>query len=149
MKRRSFLSLIGAATVAPALPSMGSSAAVQTAVGYNRYMYGLGVFQARTRAGLTTADLMARLHLTPAQASAMMREMTARGVFAQTIGAARVAVQNPIPRKPYVRRALREFQDALEDQASANSAPLAPEKRSDEAIESRSMADTPPKADQG
>lgn len=114
MKRRNFLSLIGAAAAAPMLPAMGGANVAATSAGYTRYMYGLGVFQARTRAGLTTADLMTRLRLSPAQASAMMQEMTARGVFAQSVGAARVVASQPIARKPYVRRALRELSDQLD-----------------------------------
>ena len=79
MRRRSFLSLIGAAGLAPALPSVGAAAPV--AAGYNRYMYGLAVFHARTRASLSAGDLMARLKVTAVQADAMIGEMTAKGVL--------------------------------------------------------------------
>lgn len=111
MKRRNFLSLIGAASLAPALPSFGASSAV--AAGYNRYMYGLAVFHARTSAGLTTADLMSRLGISTPQARAMMGEMTKRGVLS---GGAGVVTKTAYaaPRKPYVRKILRQIADHLE-----------------------------------
>jgi hypothetical protein len=111
MKRRNFLSLIGAASLAPTLPAFGAPAAV--AAGYNRYMYGLAVFHARTRNGLTTADLMARLKVSSVQAQAMMGEMSASGVLSSVTGSARVAA--PIAqRKPYVRKALRQLDEWLD-----------------------------------
>ncbi len=54
------------------------------AASYNRYMYGLGVFHARTRANLTTADLAQKLALSPHQAELMMGEMLHKGVITPT-----------------------------------------------------------------
>ena len=120
MHRRRFLSLIGATAVAPALPAMGAPASA--AAGYNRYMYGLAVFQARTRAHITAADLAARLGVSPSQASAMMGEMTARGVLSSLTGAVRVAA-TPAPRKPYLRKALRRIAETLAEGAENQETP--------------------------
>jgi len=119
MRRRHFLTTLGAAAVAPALPALGAGAPVaQAAAGYNRYQYGLAVFHARTRAGLTAADLMGRLHISAAQAHAMMSEMSASGVLTRGAGIARAtagtraaAAKSPLTRAPYVRRALRRMAD--------------------------------------
>lgn len=114
MKRRNFLSMVGAAAAAPILPSIGASqATAAVATGYNRYMYGLAVFHARTRAGLTTADLMARLRISAVQAEAMMGEMTARGVLTPALGAVRVATAPAPKRRDYLRKALRKAQDMM------------------------------------
>ena len=117
MQRRNFLSLIGAAAVAPALPAIGAPTSVAaTATGYNRYMYGLAVFQARTRASITAADLVTRLGVSAPQASAMINEMSARGVLSSVTGAARIAATAP-PRKPYVRKMLRQIAEMTHDPA--------------------------------
>ena len=101
LKRRSFLGMIGAAAIAPAMP-MRTAAAPAAAV-YNRYMYGLAVFHARTRASLSTGDLMAKLRVSAIQAEALMGEMTATGVvqpIAQSaIGAVRAI--NPTIQRAY------------------------------------------------
>ncbi|MGB3244170.1 MAG: hypothetical protein WBB25_06535 [Sulfitobacter sp.] len=111
MKRRNFLTLIGAASLSPALPAFGARASA--AVGYNRYMYGLAVFHARTRVGLTMTDLMARLGVSSSQASAMLSEMTARGVLSGVTGAVN-GVSHAAPRKPYLRKMLRHLQEHVE-----------------------------------
>ena len=116
MKRRNFLTMIGAATLAPALHSLGGTPVATAAAGYNRYMYGLGVFQARTRAGLTTVELMTRLKLNKVQAEAMIGEMTASGVFSPITSAVRVATTKTTPRKPYVRKAMRQVEAWLDEQ---------------------------------
>jgi len=101
LKRRSFLGMIGAAAIAPAMP-MRTAAAPAAAV-YNRYMYGLAVFHARTRASLSTGDLMAKLRVSAIQAEALMGKMTATGVvqpIAQSaIGAVRAI--NPTIQRAY------------------------------------------------
>ncbi len=78
MQRRGFLKMLGSVAVTPLLPA----AAMPTAPAvYSRYMYGLAVFQARTRATLTIAELAKRLGVTPAQSQAMMSEMASNGVI--------------------------------------------------------------------
>jgi len=78
MKRRRFLSLLGAAVAAPAIPV--SAAATPTAAIYNRYTYGLAVFHARTHAHVTARGIAKRLSVTPAQAKAMLSEMASAGL---------------------------------------------------------------------
>jgi hypothetical protein len=115
MKRRHFLSMLGAATVAPALPAFGAQGSVAAAAaGYNRYMYGLAVFHARTRASVSAVDLISRLKVSAVQANAMMGEMSASGVLSQATGAVRVAT-SVSPRQPYIRKALREIAEWVED----------------------------------
>jgi hypothetical protein len=97
------------------LPAFGAQSSVAAAAaGYNRYMYGLAVFHARTRASVSAVDLMARLKVSAVQANAMMGEMSASGVLSQATGAARVAA-SASPRQPYIRKALREIADWVED----------------------------------
>ena len=86
MKRRNFLSLLGAAGTAPLLPLPANAASAS--LGYNRYMYGLAVFHARTRASLSVADLVTWLRVSTATAEAMMGEMSARGVLVPALNAA-------------------------------------------------------------
>jgi len=107
MQRRQFLSLIGASALAPVLPAPSFGTGVVQA-GYTRYMYGLAVFHARTKGAVTACDLAARLGVTGPQASAMVREMTTRGIVSATTGALRTATP-ALPRKPYVRRILRQI----------------------------------------
>ncbi|THH36200.1 hypothetical protein E4Z66_14215 [Aliishimia ponticola] len=80
MRRRQFLSLLGAAGMAPALPMPAARAAAVGAAGYNRYMYGLAVFHAHTRASISAVDLAGKLKVSLGTAEAMLGEMTAKGV---------------------------------------------------------------------
>ena len=111
MKRRGFLRLASAAAVAPALPAL--PAAPAAAAGYSRYMYGLAVFHAHTRAGLTAADLVTKMRVPLATAEAMMGEMTARGMLAPVLhtGAARSAALRPAMRS-HAKRAAKRLLDA-------------------------------------
>jgi hypothetical protein len=116
MQRRSFLSMIGAASLTPLLPAIGASApAAAMANGYNRYQYGLAVFHARTRIGLNAADLIAKLRVNPAQAHAMMGEMSASGILTRGASGAVTVSSNRITSKPYVRKALRQIIDGACD----------------------------------
>jgi len=83
MKRRGFLTMLGAATVAPALPSVAAPAVTAT---YNRYMFGLAVFHARTRAHISAAGIAYRLKVTTVQAEAMIAEMTGKGMVTPITG---------------------------------------------------------------
>lgn len=83
MKRRGFMQLLGAALAAPALPAVAPAA---TVAGYNRYTYGLAVFHARTRAHISARGLAHCLKVTPAQAQAMIAEMSSSGLVTPVIG---------------------------------------------------------------
>ncbi|WP_424941543.1 hypothetical protein [Aliiroseovarius sp. S253] len=93
IKRRNFLTMLGAAATAPLIPARALSAAPAAAVGYNRYQYGLAVFHARTRASLGVADLMSRLNVTGATAEAMMAEMKSSGIIAPVLNSAAGAMR--------------------------------------------------------
>lgn len=105
MKRRGFLRLAGAAALAPVVPALPSPQAA--AAGYSRYMYGLAVFHAHTRAGLKAADLVTKMRVPLATAEAMMGEMTARGMLAPVLhtGVARSAALRPAMRADLKRAA--------------------------------------------
>ncbi len=115
LKRRNFFGMLGAAAVAPMIPVR--AAAAPAAVVYNRYMYGLAVFHARTKASLSTGDLMAKLRVSAVQAEAMMGEMTASGIvqpIAQSaVGAVR-AINPTIQRSydPSAKRLATKITDA-------------------------------------
>jgi 3-isopropylmalate/(R)-2-methylmalate dehydratase small subunit len=84
MKRRGFLTMLGAAVAAPALPAVSSAPA---AAAYNRYMYGLAVFHARTRAHVSARGIAYCLKVSTAQAEAMISEMTKNGLVKPVFGA--------------------------------------------------------------
>lgn len=75
MKRRSFLTLIGAAVATPVLP------AVAPAASYSRLTFGTAVLHARTRAHVSARGLSWCLKVPMAQAEAMMAEMATRGMI--------------------------------------------------------------------
>jgi 3-isopropylmalate/(R)-2-methylmalate dehydratase small subunit len=102
MQRRGFLSLLAAAASAPLLP--GRVAA--QAAGYSRSAFGMAVFHARTRVGLTAADLSGRLRVSAPVAEAMMRELSAKGLIATTTGAARAlgAARSTAARRSHAAR---------------------------------------------
>lgn len=128
MHRRSFLSMIGAASLTPLLPAFGASAPAAAMAGsYNRYQYGLAVFHARTRIGLNTADLMAKLRVNPAQAHAMMGEMSASGILTRGVSGAVGVSSNRITSKPYVRKALRQIIDAASGAPDEQTAEIQPD----------------------
>lgn len=84
MRRRGFLTLLGAAAVAPALPVAAPRVAV--AAPYSRFAFGQAVFHARTRAHISPAGLVRRLKVSTAQAEAMISEMSARGMVRPILG---------------------------------------------------------------
>lgn len=128
MHRRNFLSMIGAASVAPMLPAIGASAPAAAMVGsYNRYQYGLAVFHARTRNGLKAADLIAKLRVNPVQAQAMMGEMSASGILTRSVSGMASVSSNRITSKPYVRKALRQMIDGLCDAPDEQTAETQPD----------------------
>ncbi|MEJ6399260.1 hypothetical protein [Yoonia sp. 208BN28-4] len=82
MKRRGFLQMLGAVIATPALPM----AAPAQAATYNRYMYGLAVFHARTRPHVSVRGIAYCLKVTTAQAEAMIAEMTTAGHVTPVVG---------------------------------------------------------------
>lgn len=74
MKRRSFLSLLGAAIATPALPAAAPAAS------YSRLTFGIAVLHARTRAHVSARGLAWCLKVPLPQAKAMLSEMAARGM---------------------------------------------------------------------
>lgn len=94
MKRRKFLTMMGAATLAPVLPTASTPAAV-LAGGYNRYQYGLAVFHARTRANISAAGIAHSLKVTMPQAEAMIGEMIKSNFVQPVLGGSKVrAISN-------------------------------------------------------
>ena len=135
MKRRNFLSMLGAAVTVPMIPvpamAGASATATAAAAGYNRYQYGLAVFQARSQASLGIADLVARLHISTAQAEAMLGEMRASGIVAPVMNSASNAVraltQHNRDSRPVIRDAARKLAklvDSDETPTADNTAPV-------------------------
>ena len=81
MKRRSFLGLLGAAVAAPVLPASAAPVA-----SYNRYIYGLAVFHARTRAHVSARGIAFRLKVSLSEAEAMIAEMSEAGLVRPIAG---------------------------------------------------------------
>jgi len=91
MKRRGFLAMIGAASVAPLMPVTATAQAVT----YNRYTYGLAVFHARTRAHVSARGIAHCLKVSVPQAEAMIAEMANNGLVKPVFGGPNVrAVSN-------------------------------------------------------
>lgn len=97
MKRRGFLSLLGAALAAPTLPAAAAAPA-----SYSRATYGLAVFHARTRAHVSARGLSWCLKVPMAQANAMMAEMTRTGLVTPVgLGGQMRAVSNILQPQPW------------------------------------------------
>ena len=94
MQRRHFMTLMGAAALAPVLPAAGGRAAAAMA-GYNRYQYGLAVFHARTRTHISAAGIAHRLKVSVPQAEAMIGEMVESNFVKPVLGSSKVkAISN-------------------------------------------------------
>ena len=111
MKRRNFLSLMGAAAVAPALPAIPAPVA---AAGYNRYMYGLAVFHARTRTNISAAGIAHRLKVSLPQAEAMIGEMVDANYVKPILGSTKVEAISNITKPDFLgfERAARQAKAA-------------------------------------
>ncbi|SEW46011.1 hypothetical protein SAMN04488515_3426 [Cognatiyoonia koreensis] len=91
MKRRSFLTALGAAIAMPVLPSLPAAQVAS----FNRYTYGLAVFHARTRAHVSARGIAHCLKVSVPQAEAMIAEMARNGLVKPVFGGPNVrAVSN-------------------------------------------------------
>ena len=100
MKRRNFISLIGAAVTAPLLPRPVFAAPLAPAVVPRAYPYGLAVFHARTKSTVTAAHLAKHVQVSPAKAEQMIARMLREnhivaGATSGTYSAADPYRQNP------------------------------------------------------
>ena len=100
MKRRSFLTMIGGAALAPALPNMGAIA--PATAGYSRYQYGLAVFHARCRTNVSAAGIAHRLKVTLPQAEAMMSEMVRANYVTPVAGGTRAKAVSQIAQPDFL-----------------------------------------------
>ena len=114
MQRRHFLTMMGAATVVPALPALGAPA--QAAAGYNRYQYGLAVFHARTRTQVSAAGIAHSLKVSLPQAEAMIGEMVDANFVKPVLGGTRVKAISNITKPDMLgfKRAARASRQAAE-----------------------------------
>ena len=74
MKRRSFLSMLGAASAAPLMPTPVLGA-ISRAASYNRFSYGYAVFWARHGGAFGVQQLAKAMQISETQAKAMIDEM--------------------------------------------------------------------------
>ena len=94
MKRRSFLSMIGAVATVPVLPALPSVAAVAPV---NQYTYGLAALHAGIEPGLPVDEMMRRFRLSSAQAEALADRLVSDGLATRNAGVVkskRMFVQN-------------------------------------------------------
>ena len=113
MKRRNFLTMMGATALAPALPAFGAPISV-AAGGYNRYQYGLAVFHARTRANISAAGIAHRLKVSMPQAEAMIGEMIESNYVKPVLGGSKVKAISNITKPDFLgfERAARQAKAA-------------------------------------
>ena len=113
MERRNFLQMLGAAVAVPVVPG-STMRAVASGAGYNRYMYGLAVFHARTRGSLTAADLATKLRVGSTTAHAILGEMSASRVISPALGSSSVMqaasrIHDPLLDKRAISQSLRDW----------------------------------------
>ncbi len=108
MKRRGFLSLLGAATTAPLLPTLPASASA----GYSRTLFSRAVAVTRMKPHVSARGIAALLRIPASQAERMLTEMTARGIVVPVPGGAGVHVRasNAIVRAAGMRAAAQQSQ---------------------------------------
>ena len=113
MKRRNFLTMMGATALAPALPAFGAPVSV-AAGDYNRYQYGLSVFHARTRANISAAGIAHRLKVSMPQAEAMIGEMIESNYVKPVLGGSKVKAISNITKPHFLgfERAARQAKAA-------------------------------------
>lgn len=90
MKRRRFLSLIGAAVAAPLAPAIGSAG---TGALYSRTAYSRAVMHARFRPHVSARGIAFKLKVPLTQAEGMISEMAAKGLVKPVVGGGGVHVR--------------------------------------------------------
>lgn len=89
MKRRKFLSLIGAVTTAPLMPTLGAT----TPQAYSRTMFSRAVMHARLRPHVSARGIAYRLKVTVPQAEKMIAEMASKGMVRPVLNGGGVHVR--------------------------------------------------------
>ena len=130
MRRRGFLTILGAAASAPLLPAVPARAAgaagagvagAATRTGYQKLLYGFAKFHAQTRASLTAEELIPRLGVNARTAEALMGRLAADGVVKPALGAApgvmrgvrRIGAAADAPEPTALGRRLARWSDGL------------------------------------
>ncbi len=109
MHRRHFLTSLAAMGAAPLVPMGSLSGTAAQTIGYNRYMYGIGVFHARTSASLSVVDLARKMAIPQSQAKMMLGEMMSKGVISPLANSARIVrAIDPIHKPKYTAREILE-----------------------------------------
>jgi hypothetical protein len=86
MKRRNFLTLIGAAATAPLIPALPAAAAPATALNFNQFTYGLAALHTRIEGGLPISEISRRFKLAPHQAEALAQKLVNDGFATRSGG---------------------------------------------------------------
>ena len=103
MRRRGFLGLLGAASVAPVLPAPAISAGGHAARGgYAKLLQGWAAYHVETGGVTSAAALAPRLGVSTAQAGGILQRLGARGLIA------RVGLSKRLNMKHAARKVLAE-----------------------------------------
>ena len=91
MKRRRFLSLVGAAGAVPMIPALPSVAAAPvaapaTVISFNQFTYGLAALHTRIEGAVPLADLAKRFGLSPSQTEVLAQRLVSDGLAARSGG---------------------------------------------------------------